>query len=74
MMDLVERLLAALFDKDNCPYMDSEKQVPVGLAREATAEIERLTAALLEIDACDECDVCGNIARRTLKEKSDGHR
>lgn len=46
MIDIVLRLEGATLDKDNFPRMDSERQVPVGLAKEAKAEIERLRAAL----------------------------
>jgi hypothetical protein len=44
MTDIAKRLHAATLDKDNFPRMDSERQVPVGLAKEAKAEIERLQA------------------------------
>lgn len=49
MIDITVRLEGATLDKDNFPRMDSERQVPVGLAKEAKAEIERLRAALEEI-------------------------
>lgn len=39
---LVIRLREKLRDRDNYPYMDTENRVPVGLAREAADEIERL--------------------------------
>lgn len=42
MADIVERLRATLLDKDNFPRMKQEKWLPVGLAEEAAAEIERL--------------------------------
>jgi len=42
MTDIVMRLHEATLDKDNMPRMDSERQVSVGLAKEAKAEIERL--------------------------------
>lgn len=45
--DLVVRLRAATTDKDNMPRIDSERWLPVGLAREAADEIERLIRALL---------------------------
>jgi hypothetical protein len=58
MTDIVERLRATLLDRDNFPRMDSEKWLPVGLAKEAAAEIERLrnlhkTAFDLDMDAKD---------------------
>jgi hypothetical protein len=49
-MDIVKRLEAATFDKDNFPRMDSERQVQVGLAKEAKAEIERLRADMAQIE------------------------
>jgi hypothetical protein len=45
MTDIVERLRGTLLDKDNFPRMDSEKWLPVGLAKEAADEIERLRAS-----------------------------
>ena len=48
-MDIVHRLNLATMDKDNFPRMDSERQVSVGLAREAASEIVRLRTALEEI-------------------------
>jgi hypothetical protein len=42
MTDIVERLRRTLLDRDNFPRMDSEKWLPVGLAKEAADEIERL--------------------------------
>ena len=44
MSDIVGRLRAATLDKDNFPRMDSERWLPVGLAKEAADEIERLRA------------------------------
>jgi hypothetical protein len=44
--DIVERLRDAANDKDNYPRMDSERWLPVGLAREAADEIETLRAEL----------------------------
>jgi hypothetical protein len=46
MTDIVERLRGTLLDKDNFPRMDSEKWLPVGLAKEAADEIERLRAEI----------------------------
>lgn len=46
-MDIVGRLREACLDKDNMPRMDSERWFPVGLAREATAEIDRLRSERL---------------------------
>jgi hypothetical protein len=45
MTDIVERLRATLLDKDNFPRMKSETHLPVGLAKEAADEIERLRAS-----------------------------
>lgn len=42
MSDLVNRLRATAFDKDNFPRMKQEKWFPVGLALEAADEIEEL--------------------------------
>jgi hypothetical protein len=42
MTDIVERLRGTLLDKDNFPRMNSETRLPVGLAKEAADEIERL--------------------------------
>jgi hypothetical protein len=44
MTDIVERLRRTLLDRDNFPRMDSEKWLPVRLAKEAADEIERLRA------------------------------
>ncbi len=44
MSDIVERLRACAFDKDNCPNMKSERKLTVGDALEAAEEIERLRA------------------------------
>jgi hypothetical protein len=44
MTDIVERLRATQFDKDNMPRMKQERWFPVGLALEAADEIERLRA------------------------------
>jgi hypothetical protein len=41
-MDIVTRLRATTTDKDNMPRMDSERWLPIGLAKEAADEIERL--------------------------------
>lgn len=49
MTDIVRRLRATTLDKDNFPRMDCEKWLPVGLAREAADEIERLRALLQEL-------------------------
>lgn len=46
MADIVERLRATLLDKDNLPRMKQEKWLPVDLADEAAAEIERLRAGI----------------------------
>jgi uncharacterized coiled-coil DUF342 family protein len=40
----VERLRRVLLDRDNFPNMESERRLPVKLAREAADEIERLSA------------------------------
>lgn len=42
MTDIIKRLQNTALDKDNFPRMDCEKWLPVGLAREAADEIERL--------------------------------
>lgn len=42
MRDIIHRLRATALDKDNFPRMDSERWLPVGLAKEAADEIERL--------------------------------
>jgi hypothetical protein len=57
MIDITVRLESATLDKDNFPRMDSERQVPVGLAKEAKAEIKRLREALMNNFACgrDDC-------------------
>lgn len=39
---IVQRLRGTLLDKDNFPRMDSEKWLPVGLAKEAADRIELL--------------------------------
>ena len=58
MSDIAQRLVASTLDKDNCPRMDSERWLPIGLAREAASEIERLRAALrLFYEA--PCPICG---------------
>jgi hypothetical protein len=49
MTDIVKRLRGTLLDKDNFPRMDSEKWLPVGLAKEAADEIERLREAMQRI-------------------------
>jgi len=46
--DIVERLRATTLDKDNFSRMGSERWLPIGLANEAAAEIERLRAELAE--------------------------
>jgi hypothetical protein len=46
MTDIVARLRATLLDRDNFPRMDSEKWLPVGLAKEAADEIEWLRKEL----------------------------
>jgi hypothetical protein len=43
MSDIVQRLCATALDKDNFPRMKNERWLPVGLAKEAADEIERLT-------------------------------
>ena len=48
-MDIVARLRGTTTDKDNMPRMDSERWFPVGLAREAAAEIARLRARVTEL-------------------------
>lgn len=42
--ELERRLLATGYDRDNFPRMNSERWLPVGLAKEAAAEIARLRA------------------------------
>jgi hypothetical protein len=71
MTDIVERLRGTLLDKDNFPRMDSEKWLPVGLAKEAADEIERLRAALIELnetveDYADADDGQPNLAMRIM--------
>jgi hypothetical protein len=44
--DIVERLRATLLDRDNLLRLHSEQWLPVGLAKEAADEIERLTEQL----------------------------
>lgn len=46
MTSITQKLAGAILDKDNMPRMDSEKQVAVGLAKEAMAEIDRLRRAI----------------------------
>jgi hypothetical protein len=53
MTDIVERLRATLLDRDNFPRMDSEKWLPVKLAKEAADEIERLRAGLRNLSKQD---------------------
>ena len=60
MTDIVARLLAATLDKDNFPRMDSERAVPVGLAKEAAADIERLRTAPW-VFRCS-CQIADNVA------------
>jgi hypothetical protein len=48
-MDITVRLRGTATDKDTMPRMDSERWLPVGLAREAADEIERLRALLAEV-------------------------
>lgn len=50
MTDIVKRLRATQFDKDNFPRMKQEKWLPVGLALEAADEIERLRAPWHAVD------------------------
>lgn len=45
-LDIVQRLRATAFDKDNFPRMKQETWLPVGLAEEAANEIEALRAEL----------------------------
>jgi hypothetical protein len=52
MIDITIRLESATLDKDNFPRMDSERQVPVGLAKEAKAEIERLRGSVNRLLIC----------------------
>ncbi len=42
MTGILLELRATALDKDNCPRMDSERWLPVGLALRAADEIERL--------------------------------
>lgn len=55
MTDIVQRLRATTLDKDNFPRMDSEKWFPVGLAKEAADEIDRLRAENAELQKCGSC-------------------
>jgi hypothetical protein len=49
MTDIVERLRGTLLDKDNFPRMKSETHLPVGLAKEAADEINKLRAEIEEL-------------------------
>lgn len=60
MIDITTRLESATLDKDNFPRMDSERQVPVGLAKEAKAEIERLRAAQMKWQPIESAPKDGN--------------
>jgi hypothetical protein len=54
MTDIVERLRRTLLDRDNFPRMDSEKWLPVGLAKEAADVIEGLREAIQRIDGIND--------------------
>lgn len=52
MTDIAVELLATQYDGDNMPRMESEKWLPVGLARRGAEEILKLRQALLPFATC----------------------
>lgn len=63
MTGTVERLRATMLDKDNFPRMECERHLPVGLAREAADEIERLRNLVREArPVMEHREICESMA------------